>query len=84
MTDSQELTDDEITKLVISAFAPNHCEVKVELRAKLTCVVFDINKKGHSEKFMVHELGNRRTRDALDEILQIWREILVKLGYKFD
>ncbi len=84
MADSHELTDGEITELVISAFAPNHCEVKVELRAKLTCVVFDINKKGRSEKFMVHELGNRRTRDALDEILQIWREILVKLGYKFD
>ncbi len=84
MTDPQELSNGEITELVELALAPNHCEVKVELRAKLTCVVFDKNKKGRSEKFIVHELGNRRTRDALDEILQIWREILVKLGYKFD
>ena len=84
MTDSQELTDGEITELVISAFAPNHCEVKVELRAKLTCVVFDINKKGRSEKFIAREFGSRRTHDALDEMLQIWREVLVKLGYEFD
>ena len=84
MTDPQELNNGEITELVSSALAPNHCEVKVELRAKLTCVVFDKNQKGRSEKFIVHELGNRRTRDALDELLQIWREVLVKLGYEFD
>ncbi len=84
MSDLEELATDEIIEQVKSALAPNHCEVKVELRASLLCEVFDKNQSGRSETFMIDEPGDYRTRATLGEILQQWREVLRNDGYEFD
>ena len=84
MADQQELTEDEIIAQVHSAFSPHYCAVQVEFRASLWCEVFDKNKSGRSERFMIDELGDYRTRGALGETLQHWREILGNDGYEFD
>ncbi len=84
MSDLEELATDEIIEQVKSALAPNHCEVKVEFRASLLCEVFDKNQNGHSEIFLIDELGDYRTRATLGETLQQWREVLRNDGYEFD
>ncbi len=84
MADQEELTKDEIAAQVKAAFAPNYCAVQVEFRASLQWVVFDKNQSGRSERFMIDELGDYRTRVTLGETLQRWREILENDGYEFD
>ena len=46
--------------------------------------MFDKNQSGRSERFMIDELGDYRTRVTLGETLQRWREILGNDGYEFD
>ncbi len=84
MADQEELTKDEIAAQVKAAFEPNHCEVKATFGASLRCEVFDKNQSGRSERFMIDELGDYRTRVTLGETLQRWREILENDGYEFD
>ncbi len=84
MSGQEELAKDEVIEQVKSAFTPNHCAVQAEFSASMWCEVFDKNQGGHSERFMIDELGDYRTRDALGETLQRWREILGNDGYEFD
>jgi hypothetical protein len=84
MSDEEELTKDEIIEQVKATFAPNHCEVNAEFRASLQWVVFDKNQSGRSERFMIDELGDYRTRVTLGEVLRDRRKILEKEGYEFD
>ena len=84
MADQQELAKDEVIEQVKSAFAPNFCAVQAEFRASMWCEVFDKNKSGRSERFMIDELGDYQTRATLRETLQHWRAILGNDGYEFD
>ncbi len=84
MPDLEELATDEIIEQIKSAFAPNCCEVTVELRASLLCEVFDKNQSGRGEIFLIDEPGDYRTRATLGEILQQWRKVLRNDGYEFD
>ncbi len=84
MSGQEELAKDEVIEQVKSAFAPNYCAVQAEFRASMWCEVFDKNQSGRSERFMIDELGDYRTRGTLGESLQQWREILGNDGYEFD
>jgi hypothetical protein len=84
MAGQEELAKAEVIEQVKSAFAPNYCAVQAEFRASMWCEVFDKNKSGRSERFMIDELGDYQTRATLRETLQHWREILGNDGYEFD
>ena len=84
MSGQEELAKDEVIEQVKSAFAPNYCAVQAEFRASMWCEVFDKNQSGRSERFMIDELGDYRTRVTLGETLQQWRKILGNDGYEFD